>query len=186
MKSSLERDLRVVAKKFQKKLKKIKVVLFDIDGILTDALVRYEGEEVGFNRSFHAQDGYGIKVLMQAGIKVGVISGGVSLSIHKRFIENLQVDFTFFGSEDKREAFLEVMRLTGVKAEEILFMGDELFDIPLMKRAGFSATVPFTSAEVKEAADYVTQRRAGLGAAREVMDLVRHAQNITPEILDFD
>jgi 3-deoxy-D-manno-octulosonate 8-phosphate phosphatase (KDO 8-P phosphatase) len=73
----------------------------------------------------------------------------------------------------------------GYEAEEILYMGDEFFDIPLLKKAGFSATVPSSSHEVKEVVDYVTYIDSGMGCAREVIDLVRYAQNIVPVIEDF-
>ncbi|MGE3611074.1 MAG: KdsC family phosphatase [Bacteriovoracaceae bacterium] len=177
-------SLRATSKTFEDKLKKIKVVIFDLDGILTDARVWWASEEVGFNRSFNIYDGYGMKVLMKAGIKVGVITGGNSISVQKR-VEQLGLDFCYAGNEDKREAFKDVLKKYQVEAAETLYMGDELFDIPLLKKAGFSATVPNTSDEVKEIVDYVTQRRSGEGCAREVIDLLRYAQGITPELGDF-
>jgi 3-deoxy-D-manno-octulosonate 8-phosphate phosphatase (KDO 8-P phosphatase) len=177
-------SLRETAKKFEAKLKKIKVLVFDLDGILTDAHVWWASEEVGFNRNFNIYDGYGMKVLMKAGLKVGVITGGNSISVTKR-TEQLGVDFCYMGSEDKRAAFLDIMKTYQVSAEEILYMGDELFDLPLLKKAGFSATVPNTSDEVKEICDYVTIRKSGEGCAREVIDLVRYAQGIVPVLEDF-
>jgi 3-deoxy-D-manno-octulosonate 8-phosphate phosphatase (KDO 8-P phosphatase) len=176
--------LKETAKKFEAKLKKIKVVVFDLDGILTNAHVWWASEEVGFNRTFNIYDGYGMKVLMAAGLKVGVITGGNSVSVFKR-TDQLGINFCYAGNEDKREAFLDIMKKYEVSAEEILYMGDELFDIPLLKKAGFSATVPNTSDEVKEIVDYVTLRKSGDGCAREVIDLVRYAQGITPQLEDF-
>ena len=176
--------LRQTAKKFEEKLKKIKVLVFDLDGILTNAHVWWASEEVGFNRTFNIYDGYGMKVLMSAGLKVGVITGGNSVSVFKR-TNQLGLDFCYAGNEDKREAFLDVMKKYNVQADEILYMGDELFDIPLLRKAGFSATVPNTSDEVKEVVDYVTTRVSGEGCAREVIDLVRYAQGITPPLQDF-
>lgn len=177
-------SLKETSKKFEDKLKKIKVVAFDLDGILTNALVWWASEEVGFNRSFNIYDGYGMKVLMQAGIKVGVITGGNSVSVTKR-VDQLGLNFCYAGNEDKREAFTDLMKRYNVSADEILYMGDELFDIPLLKKAGFSATVPNTSDEVKESVDYVTHRMSGEGCAREVMDLLRYAQGISPVLGDF-
>lgn len=177
-------SLRSTSKTFEDKLKKIKVAVFDLDGILTDARVWWHGEEVAFNRSFNIYDGYGMKVLMKAGIKVGVITGGNSVSVQKR-VEQLGLDFCYAGNEDKREAFKDVLKVYKVEASEVLYMGDELFDIPLLKKAGFSATVPNTSDEVKEIVDYVTVRRSGEGCAREVIDLLRYAQGITPDLGEF-
>ncbi len=177
-------SLRQVAKKFEDKLKNIKVVAFDLDGILTDAHVWWASEEVGFNRNFNIYDGYGMKLLMLAGLKVGVITGGNSVSVTKR-VDQLGLDFCYSGNEDKREAFKDLMTRYKVSASEILYMGDELFDLPLLRKAGFSATVPNTSDEVKEMVDYVTTRTSGQGCAREVIDLVRYAQGITPHLENF-
>lgn len=177
-------DFRKIAKKHEDKLKKIKAFLVDVDGILTNGQIYYTGSEIGFNRFFHALDGYGLKVLMKAGIKVGVISGGDSIGLSKR-VEDLKLNYSFLGNEDKRKAFLEVKK-DGFKDEEILYMGDELFDIPLLEKAGFGATVINSSHEVQEASDYVTHRNSGTGCVREVVDLVRYAQGIYPEIPGFD
>ena len=171
---------KAAAKRFEDKLKKIKVIAFDLDGILTDAHVWWASEEVGFNRTFCIYDGYGMKLMMKAGLKVGVITGGNSVSVNKR-VDQLGLDFCYAGNEDKRTAFLDLLKRYEVLPEEILYMGDELFDIPLLKKAGFSATVPNTCEEVKEIVDYVTTRESGKGCAREVIDLVRYAQNIHPE-----
>lgn len=177
-------SLRETSKKFEAKLKKIKVVAFDLDGILTDGHLWWEGEEVGWNRTFYIYDGYGMKLLMKAGLKVGVITGGDSVSVKKR-VELLKLDFLYKGNEDKRQAFLDIQKNYNVTPEEILYMGDEFFDIPLLKKAGFSATVPNTGAEVKAVVDYVTIKESGKGCAREVIDLLRYAQNIEPVIEDF-
>ncbi|MFP5491034.1 MAG: KdsC family phosphatase [Bacteriovoracia bacterium] len=175
------RDLKTEAKKIVSKLKKIKVACFDVDGILTDAKVYYDGAEMGFNRTFCVYDGYGMKLLMSAGIKVGIITGGNSLGVQKR-VEQLGLDFSYAGNEDKREAFKDLIKRYNVKPDEILYMGDELFDIPLLKAAGFSATVPSAGLEVREIVDYITERTSGDGCAREVIDLLRYAQDIHPVI----
>lgn len=178
-------DLRSRARDYEAKLKKIRVCLFDVDGVLTDGKIRFDGEEMGFNRSTHTSDGYGLKVLREAGLRVGVISGGNSIGVEKRFKENLKLDYIFLGNEDKRKAYQEVLD-KGFKDEEVLYMGDEFFDLPLLQRCGFSASVPGASLEVQESVDYVTTRSGGEGAAREVIDLLRYAQGIVPRVLDFD
>ncbi len=178
-------DLKLKSKEFSEKLKKIKVCAFDVDGILTDGRVWWSGEEIGWSRYFNIRDGYGMKVLQRAGYKVGIISGGNSAGLRKRFKENLGLDFIYQGSEDKRGAFLELMS-EGYEAQEILYMGDEHFDMPLLRKAGFSATVPEACCDVKEIVDYVTTNEGGRGAAREVIDILRYACNIIPEIPDFE
>ncbi len=180
----MPRDLKVEALNHKDKLSKIKVALFDVDGILTDGHIHWDGEAVGFNRSTHTLDGYGLKVLRNAGLKVGIITGGNSIGVEKRFKDNLNLDYVFMGNEDKREAFKAVMD-DGFSAEEILYMGDEFFDIPLLKKAGFSATVPLASIEVQDVVDYVTERMPGQAPAREVIDMVRYAQGIVPEVPEF-
>ena len=178
-------NLFEIAKKFESKLKKIKVAAFDIDGVLTNGHVWWDGEDLGFNRLTHTSDGYALKLLMEAGIKTGVISGGNSVSVQKRFEENLKLDFAFLGNEDKREAYQKILDM-GYRPDEILFMGDELFDIPLLKASGFAATVVDAPHEVKAFCDYVTAREGGKASVREVIDLVRYAQGFSPKILDFD
>ena len=178
--------LKEYAEKFSDKLKKIKVCAFDIDGILTDGGTTWDGEHIGFNRTCHIHDGYGFKILKEAGILVGIISGGDSVGMRKRFIETLKLDFVFLGDEDKREAYKKVLALgPGYKDDEILYMGDEFIDLPILKRVGFSVTVPNASYEIQEAVDYITHRESGDACAREVIDILRYAQNIVPVTLEF-
>lgn len=179
-----KKSLREVAFKFKTKLSKIKVCIFDVDGILTEGKVTWEGEDIGFNRSTHVLDGHGMKMLMEAGIKVGVISGGDSVGVRKRFIDNLKLTFVFLGNEDKREAYKKVLGM-GFRDDEILYMADEFIDLPILRRVGFSATVPNASLEIQEAVDYISLREAGDGCAREVMDILRYAQNIPVKLLEF-
>jgi 3-deoxy-D-manno-octulosonate 8-phosphate phosphatase (KDO 8-P phosphatase) len=175
-------DLREVAKQFEEKLSKIKVCLFDVDGILTSGQLYWSGQEVGFNRFFDAQDGFGLKTLQRAGLKVGIITGGDSLGVIKRFQENLKLDFVYYGNENKLPAYEEILEKTGASPEEVLYMGDEFFDLPILKRVGFSATAPHASIEIRESVDYVTHREGGHACAREVIDLVRHVQGIIPKV----
>ena len=170
-----------IAHEYMDKLSKIKVCLFDVDGILTNGQIYWHGEEVGFNRFFHAHDGYGLKILMGAGIKVGIITGGDSEGVMKRFTQ-LGVDYLYIGNEDKRKALDEIMVNAGVDASEVLYMGDEFFDLPLLTKVGFSATVPSASFEIRDAVDYITHRDSGQGCAREVIDMLRFVQKIIPDI----
>ncbi len=174
-------NLREIALQYEDKLKKIKVALFDVDGVLTDSRVFWSGEECGYNRFFNTQDGYAMKVLMKAGIKVGIVTGGNSVGVKNRF-SDLGLDYLKMGNEDKRQGFEEILKDSGVKEEEVLYMGDEFFDLPILKRVGFAATPPHASCEVRDEVDYITHREGGHGCVREVIDLVRHAQGIVPEI----
>ena len=174
-------DLRERAKNFEDKLAKIKIALFDVDGICTDGKIYWAGEEVGFNRQFHTHDGYGMKILMRAGLKVGIITGGDSTGVKNRF-ELLGVDYLYMGNEDKRAALDEILEKEKLSDENVLYMGDEFFDLPLLKRVGFSATVPNASHEICDAVDYVTFNPSGEGCVREVIDMLSYIQGITPEI----
>jgi len=174
-------ELKSIAKKFEQKLKKIKVFATDVDGVLTDGRIFYSGKEMEFNRFFHALDGYGLKMMMEMGLKVGIISGGNSRSLVER-ADNLKVDFLYMGNEDKREAFEQLQKKYDVTAEEILYIGDEFFDVPVLKRAGFSVTVPSSSREIKDIVDYVTETPSGKGAVREVVDIMRYARHFVPAV----
>jgi len=176
--------LREIAQKFKHKLEKIKVLAFDIDGVLTDGTICYDGAEMGWNRTFYVQDGYGLKMMMQAGFKIAIISGGSSVAVKERFEKLLPVDYFFVGNEDKRQAYNTILN-DGFTDQEILYIGDEFFDLPLLKRAGFSATTPEASLEIQEAVDYVTVRSAGRGCAREIIDMLRYTIGFTPKIADF-
>lgn len=174
-------NLREMAKIHHEKLSKIKVCLFDVDGILTNGKIFWASEEVGFNRQFHTHDGYGLKMLMRAGLKVGIITGGDSIGVRKRF-EGLGVNFLYMGDEDKRSSYEKILKEANVTDEECLYMGDEFFDLPILKRVGFSATVPNASVEVRESVDFVTNRSSGNACVREVIDILRHVQDIVPQI----
>lgn len=178
-------DIEQLARPHIEKLAKIKAVLFDVDGILTDGLVQWQGEEVGFNRSFHVRDGYGLRVMMRAGFHVAVISGGKSKGLEER-MNQLGVPDQYLGNEDKRKAYLELKDKYNLTDSQILYMGDEQFDIPLLKRAGFSATVEVANKEVRDVCDYIAKTPAGRGCAREVIDMIRHVQNIVPHVPDFE
>jgi 3-deoxy-D-manno-octulosonate 8-phosphate phosphatase (KDO 8-P phosphatase) len=173
------------AEKFKEKLKKIKICLFDIDGILTDGSITWGGEEVGFNRTYNILDGHGFKLLRAAGIKVGVISGGDGPGMKRRFNETLKLDFVFLGNEDKRLAYKTILAQVGCTDEEVLYMGDEFIDLAILSRVGFSATVPNASYEIQEVVDYITHREAGDACAREVMDMLRYAQDLHVLVLEF-
>lgn len=177
---SLTKNPKDILDVHQDKLKKIKCALFDVDGILTDGRILYMGEEMGWNRFFNIYDGYGIKRLMANGIHVGIISGGDSRGLTERFIINLGIpkELCHFGNEDKVDAYEAVKKHLGLEDHEISYMGDEMFDIPLLEKVGFSASVPGASFIVQEKVDYVSAKAGGEGAGREVMDLILLTNNM--------
>jgi 3-deoxy-D-manno-octulosonate 8-phosphate phosphatase (KDO 8-P phosphatase) len=163
------------------RFKKIKLLLLDVDGVLTDGTVQWiEGQ--GFTRTYHINDGYGIKLLQSLGVPVGIISGGSSKDLQER-IKLLQIQHVVLGSEDKLTSLEKISKDTGIPFSEICFVGDELFDIPALRKVGLSITVPNGMIEVKKIAHYITSKAGGQAAVREVIDAIRAAQNLIPDYL---
>ncbi len=162
----------------QNRLKRIKLLLLDVDGVMTDGRIFWlEGH--GWTRMFNIKDGYGLKLLMKAGIQVGIISGGDSKDVRIR-AEFLKVQHVFLGDEDKIKALEKIVAATKLSLDEIAFVGDDLFDIPVLEKVGFSATVPHAVEPVKERVHYITVEAGGFGAVREVADAIRKAQGHGP------
>jgi 3-deoxy-D-manno-octulosonate 8-phosphate phosphatase (KDO 8-P phosphatase) len=162
----------------QQRLKKIKLLLLDVDGVMTDGRVFWlDGH--GWTRHFHIKDGYGLKILMECGIQVAVMSGGDSQDVRTR-MEFLNISHVFLGDTDKVKALEKIILSTGLTVDQMAFMGDELFDIPIIERVGFSATVPHAVDPVKARAHYITESPGGWGAVREVADAIRKAQGLGP------
>ena len=162
----------------QARLKKIRLLALDVDGVLTDGRVFWL-EDHGWTRFFHIKDGYGLKLLMKAGVDVAIISGGDSKDVRTR-MEFLKIKHVFLGDEDKTKAFDKIRATTGFTPEQIAFMGDDLFDLPVLEKVGFSATVPHAVDSVKAKVHYITDCPGGWGAVREVADAIRLAQGLTP------
>jgi 3-deoxy-D-manno-octulosonate 8-phosphate phosphatase (KDO 8-P phosphatase) len=162
----------------QNRLKKIKLLILDIDGVMTDGRVFWlEGH--GWTRNFHVKDGYGLKILMKAGVQVAVISGGDSKDVRTR-MEFLKIPYVFLGDEDKIKALNKIIEATKLPLDEMAFMGDDLYDIPVIESVGFSATVPEAVEPVKTRVHYVTEASGGWGAVREIADAIRKAQGLGP------
>ncbi len=158
----------------QNRLKRIKLLALDVDGVMTDGRIFWM-EPQGWTRYFHIKDGYGLKMLMKAGVEVAIISGGDSKDVRVR-MEFLKVKHVYLGDEDKTKALAKIIASTGFDVDEIAFMGDDLFDIPVLEQVGFSATVPHAVPEVIAKVHYVTQASGGFGAVREIADAIRKAR----------
>ncbi|MGZ3685972.1 MAG: KdsC family phosphatase [Bdellovibrionota bacterium] len=160
-----------------KALKKTKVLILDIDGVLTDTRIFFT-EGAGWGAFYSVTDGFGIKLLMRNGIEVCFISAG-NFTSHRKRAEILGIRHAYFGDEDKLHAYETIRKDLKVTEDECAYMGDELFDIPVLLTAGFAATPPHSPAEVKAAAHYVTKKDGGMGAVREVCDLILKSQGLT-------
>ena len=165
-----------------KKLKHIQLLLLDVDGVLTDGSIIYDddGRET---KIFNAKDGFGIKLLMQAGIKVGIVTGRSSKALCHR-CDNLGIQFLFDGVQDKAAILTRIVSQTGIDAEYAAFMGDDLPDLPLMKRTGMSITVADAHEMVCQTADWTTQAPGGRGAVREVCEALLKARGLWDEVVD--
>ncbi|MBI1823169.1 MAG: HAD hydrolase family protein [Nitrospirae bacterium] len=146
----------------------------DVDGVLTDGKLYYDenGKEL---KSFHIQDGHAIKMLREAGIKTGLLSGRKSKAAEIRAKE-LLMEECHLGISDKVEQFEKIIKKLGLKESEVAYMGDDLPDLPLLKRVGFSLSVPNGVDEVKDQVDWVTKRPGGAGAVREAVDFILSAR----------
>ena len=165
----------VIAQSLKERLLKIKVVLIDNDGVLTDGRIVYGdyGDELKF---FDVQDGFGMTLLGRAGIPFVIVSGKKSRINHRRAKE-LQASYLFQKVADKLKVYEKIIKKYKVSGEEVLYIGDDLIDLPVLKRAGFAAAVANAVPDVKEIAHYVTERSGGRGAVREVIDLLLKAQD---------
>lgn len=148
---------------------KIRAVVLDIDGILTDGRIGYgtgSDEEIKY---FHVRDGHGIKLAMRAGFKVGVLSGRASAANDRRARE-LGFSFVYQGQLDKMVGFEQLLAEQLLAADEVLYMGDDTVDLQVMRHAGIAVTVADAPEYMDTAADFRTEHAGGQGAVREVID----------------
>jgi 3-deoxy-D-manno-octulosonate 8-phosphate phosphatase (KDO 8-P phosphatase) len=160
----------------------IKLLLMDCDGVLTDGrlwLTR-DGDE---QKSFNTHDGLGLSLLHRAGLKSGIITGRSSEAVARR-AQELGVEFVHQGNLAKLAAFEQVLVDAAVSESEVAFIGDDLPDIPLMKRAELSVAVADAVAETRSVAHYITQARGGRGAVREVIELILKSQGRWQDLVD--
>jgi len=164
------------------KLKRIKLLLLDVDGVLTDGSIIYNdnGTET---KIFNVKDGLGIRLLMEAGIKVGIVTGRTSKALYHR-CTNLGISLIFDGVHEKTSALELILKKTGLLAEEIAFVGDDLIDLPLLRRVGFSIAVADAHETVIEHADMTTSAKGGAGAVREICEAILKAQGLWNKILE--
>ncbi len=153
---------------------RVKLMIFDVDGVLTDGGLRY-GPDGELFKTFNVLDGHGIKLLQQSGVKTAIISARNSPVVAKRAAD-LGIAVLRQGVHDKLAAFRELISDLNLVPNDCGFMGDDVIDLPVMTRVGFAASVPNGHPEVRSRAHYVSEARGGQGAAREVCDFILRAQ----------
>jgi 3-deoxy-D-manno-octulosonate 8-phosphate phosphatase (KDO 8-P phosphatase) len=156
------------------RLYKIKLLLLDVDGVMTDGRIIFDSNGVE-SKFFNVKDGHGIKLLQRAGIEVGIVSGRKSQVVADRAAE-LGIVRVFQGSLDKLAIYRQIIDETGYADDQIAFMGDDIIDIPVLRRVGFAAAPADAVAEVLPYAHFVARNRGGWGAVREICDLILKGQ----------
>lgn len=162
--------------------KQIKLIIFDIDGVLTDGSL-FLGDDGEEYKAFNSKDGHGIRMLIECGLQPAIITGRKS-NLVKHRMHDLGVEIVFQGYRDKRPAFKELLKKTGLKPGQIAYVGDDVVDLPVMTQVGLAIAVQDAHAFVLEHADYVTKQSGGKGAAREVIESILQAQGLLQEKLD--
>jgi len=154
----------------------VKAIIFDVDGVLTDGGLYRSDDGQEFKR-FHAADGLGIRMLGDAGITIAIITGRES-NVVKHRCEELQIKHFIQGAKDKLPAFEKLCQQLNLTPAEFAYMGDDIIDLPVMRRVGLALTVPEANAEVSDIAHWSSSRKGGNGAAREACELLLKAKNL--------
>jgi 3-deoxy-D-manno-octulosonate 8-phosphate phosphatase (KDO 8-P phosphatase) len=189
--------------------KKIKIVLFDVDGVLTDGTIWFfpapapgvrstdtqreaKGDSAGYGivsqnmietKGFNAHDGTAISLARLGGLKTGMVTKRISETVALR-ARDLRVDFLFQGAENKSAILDKILEQSGVRAEEIAFVGDDVIDLPAMRRCGLAIAVANARPQVKEMAHYQTPSSGGHGAARDAVEYILDAQGTLEKVIE--
>jgi 3-deoxy-D-manno-octulosonate 8-phosphate phosphatase (KDO 8-P phosphatase) len=164
------------------KAKRVRLAIFDVDGVLTDGSLYLTdaGEEI---KAFNSLDGHGLKMLRESGIELAIITGRTSRSVELR-AKNLGIELLFQGVADKAQAFATLIAGRALDAAATAYMGDDVVDLPVLRRCGLALTVPHAPLIVRQHADYVTHAHGGQGAVREVCEIIMHAQGTLARALE--
>lgn len=164
------------------KARNVKLLILDVDGVLTDGRIVIDDRGVE-TKCFDVRDGHGIKMLKRANIDVAIITGRESDVVSHRARE-LGIDSVYQNIHNKLEVYEAILKEKGLKDGEVGFVGDDLVDLPLLRRVGFAAVVADGVEELKPYADYVSRNRGGRGAVREVIELILKAQGKWVELME--
>lgn len=166
--------MKRIPAKIRKKGQKIKLLLLDVDGVLTDRGIVMD-DRGGEVKRFDVQDGHGIRLLLRAGVQVGLISGRSSKVVSHR-AKDLGIRMVYQKVYNKVGVYEKIKRKTGLKDQEIAFVGDDIVDLPILRKVGLAVTVRDGWGELKPVVDFVTTEGGGRGAVREVVELLLKAQ----------
>jgi 3-deoxy-D-manno-octulosonate 8-phosphate phosphatase (KDO 8-P phosphatase) len=170
----------------KKRAAQIKVVLMDVDGTMTDGSVTLLSQADGTAleiKTFDAHDGQGLTLAHTAGLRTGCITGRESAALLRR-ADEMKMEFVYMKQPLKMPAYEDILRITGVADSAVAYIGDDLPDIPLMRRAGLAVAVGDAVPEVKDAAHYTTKALAGRGAVREAVELILKSKGLWQSMID--
>jgi 3-deoxy-D-manno-octulosonate 8-phosphate phosphatase (KDO 8-P phosphatase) len=170
---------------FADRARRIRLLLMDVDGVLTDGRIYLQSLPDGTAEEmkvFHAHDGAGLKLARVAGLRTGVITGRDSAATSRRARE-VDMDFVSQKRAEKLPAYEQILREAGVGDDEVAYIGDDLPDLPILERVGLAIAVENATPEVKRAAHFVTRRRGGEGAVREAIEAILRAQGIWHDVI---
>lgn len=166
--------------KIDAKAKELKLIITDVDGVLTDGILYFDANGVSI-KAFSVHDGLGLKLLMKAGIEVGVITACKALATKAR-MEQLGIKHLYMGEESKIAAYEHLLDKLKLKDSDVAYIGDDLPDLPLVKRAGLGITMSDASPLLHKHADWITVNKGGSRAVREVCDRILHARGCWEQI----
>jgi 3-deoxy-D-manno-octulosonate 8-phosphate phosphatase (KDO 8-P phosphatase) len=171
-----------ISKIVTEKAAAIKLLICDVDGVLSDGKVYYsnQGDEI---KSFNIKDGLGIKQLIEQGIQVAIITGRQSEIVERRAKE-LGINFIFQGRSDKQSAYNEIINTMKINTKQVAHIGDDLPDLPLMQQSGLGVCVADGHFFVRQNADWITKAAGGQGAVRELADLLLYSQQRLEPVLN--
>jgi len=160
----------------------IKLVIFDVDGVLTDGSL-FLGDDGLEYKAFNSRDGHGMKMLQQSGVAIAIITGRTSKVVEFR-MQSLGIEHVYQGQLDKRQAFAELLEKLNVDASEVAYVGDDVVDLPVMSKVGLAIAVQDAHSMVLKHAHWQTPSCGGRGAGRDVCEMLMEARGVLQEKLD--
>ena len=157
------------------KARQVKLVIFDVDGVLTDGSL-FIGDDGQEYKAFHSRDGHGMKMLMQTGVELAIITGRTSEVVRHR-ISDLGIKHIYQGQQDKRIAFASLLKDLDLAPEQVAYVGDDIVDLPVMVKVGLAVAVQDAHPFVVQHAHWQTPHEGGRGAGRDVCELIMDAQD---------
>ena len=166
----------------KERAKKIRLLALDVDGVMTDGKLYFDtiGNEL---KAFNTADGLGMKAIQKYGVELAIITGRESPMVTQR-ASALGIDYVYQGSDNKLNAYMDLLEKSGVDEEQVCYAGDDWIDLPVLIRVGLAVTVPEADFEVKDRVHWVTDRSGGAGAVREICDLILRSQGHDKALLE--